>query len=601
MVGYDETEPASLVTTRKSRKASKTTKRSIKQPSSSMYVGYVEDEESIESIMRKFQKMEEIKEQVQSLKISSNNNNISSISSSVGSDSTNIFESQNEKQSNPTIDVDSNKNCTKNYKDEGLTQEQLEEVFKQTSMFSAKQLNKESKLGYEIYQAGMSCDEDDMEWKYDLYLRDKTDEEDDDEFVSWSDDEELWEDSRLNKKRTNAKRDRLPREKREKQPKQSKQRLQGILLQPGGERTALKRKTKFIDPRKPSYSKPVRNKKHYAIVKTYQEYIKYNNIYANKTISNLPPCTVYSELDLHRGDSGTLIANVLKQGIRNNQNSAIHENEISYPENEQPAYQCIYMDPPLVSESYYNSHNNNNNNNVNDSMSNNKMCTLKHIGRLDLGKHVKAGFIFIWLEKEFVPEIFSLMRDWDFKYVENLCWMFKDVNNKLAKLKHEYLQKRKLTCYIFRKVTGPNDVELRHQRNCDVVVDYLQPEDHADIEASLRKDILSRKLNELTTETMHSKTKSKSTNNRCNNNNNDSIEALKRELAALEKTINTYRKCHRPEFLYEVIETLLPDARCECNPTTNTPRVHVGRIVELWAERHKHREGWISIPHVPYL
>lgn len=43
-----------------------------------------------------------------------------------------------------------------------------------------------------------------------------------------------------------------------------------------------------------------------------------------------------------------------------------------------------------------------------------------------------------------------------------------------------------------------------------------------------------------------------------------------------------YRKEHRPTAVYSTIETLLPDARCPCAPETNTPRVHVGKLVELY-------------------
>ena len=44
------------------------------------------------------------------------------------------------------------------------------------------------------------------------------------------------------------------RERRERMPKQSRARINGILLESNtAERTAIKRKTQFTDPRKPSY------------------------------------------------------------------------------------------------------------------------------------------------------------------------------------------------------------------------------------------------------------------------------------------------------------------------------------------------------------
>jgi len=164
--------------------------------------------------------------------------------------------------------------------------------------------------------------------------------------------------------------------------------------------------------------------------------------------------------------------------------------------------------------------------------------------KLNLNKLVNAGFIFIWLEKEFVPQIFKLMSQWDFRYVENICWLKKTVDNKLYKENSQYLMKSKLTCYIFRK--GNEFVELRHQRNCDIIVDFVQPEE---------------------------------------------IKGKQDDAP--------YCKEHRPEFLYTIIETLLPDARCGCNTETNTPRVHVGQCLELWAKSNEFRQGWYSIPHTP--
>jgi hypothetical protein len=43
-----------------------------------------------------------------------------------------------------------------------------------------------------------------------------------------------------------------------------------------------------------------------------------------------------------------------------------------------------------------------------------------------------------------------------------------------------------------------------------------------------------------------------------------------------------YRKEYRPTQVYATIETLLPDARCPCAPLTNTPRVHCGKLLELY-------------------
>jgi hypothetical protein len=79
---------------------------SRKQPSAAHYVGYVDDEESVESILKKFEELEKIQAQVKGPKDD---------------------EDEDDKGKAPAKD-----------EDDALTEEQLEEVFKRTSMFSAK-------------------------------------------------------------------------------------------------------------------------------------------------------------------------------------------------------------------------------------------------------------------------------------------------------------------------------------------------------------------------------------------------------------------------------------------------------------------------------
>lgn len=447
------------------------------QPSSSMYVGYVMDEESIESIMKKFQAVDQFKQQIQDK--GSDNNEGSADDENVDSRSCNLSSNQ---EKNTTSARSTTGEEGNNVGENNLTQEQLEEIFKRTSMFSAKSMTQS--LDFDVSE----CD-DGEEWKEQLYLRDR-DCPSEEEEVSWSQDEELWYVEPKVRKRSA----RTPKEKKAKRVRPTNK----LLLQvQAGTRVAIKKKARVIDPRKPTYIRVPET----PMPKSWCPTIKPYQVKDNTT---LPSCTSYEEHDLH------------SDKVLGNMKEAIGDDK----------YMCIYMDPPLVSK---------------QDETNGDGITINDLKKMNLGSFVEAGFIFIWLEKEFIPDIFTLMKEWDFRYVENICWFFKNINNRIAKIDSPFLKRSKLTCLIFRKQNA--DIELRHQRNCDVLLDYVQPEDWEE-----------RKV---------------------------------------------YRKQHRPEYVYTSIETLLPDARCPCNPETNTPRIHVGKCLELWAKPNTHREGWFSVAHKP--
>eukprot|EP00126_Sphaerothecum_destruens_P002724 Sdes_comp16148_c0_seq1m5394 len=90
---------------------SRNTKKASKQPSGAHYVGYVDDEESIESIMKKFEEVENMKQQ-HFLPEPSNN-----------------FPDPSASSPSPS------------FSQENFSHEQLEEIFKRTSMFSVKSLS----------------------------------------------------------------------------------------------------------------------------------------------------------------------------------------------------------------------------------------------------------------------------------------------------------------------------------------------------------------------------------------------------------------------------------------------------------------------------
>ncbi|GAB5590146.1 hypothetical protein Unana1_05046 [Umbelopsis nana] len=120
-------------------------------------------------------------------------------------------------------------------------------------------------------------------------------------------------------------------------------------------------------------------------------------------------------------------------------------------------FQAIYMDPPLLLPG--------------EEPTPDKI-TIEQLTSLDIPSIVPKGFLFIWLEKEWLPDIVRMCEKWKFKYVENFCWIKKNLNNQIAKKPYQYFNKSKLSLLIFRK---EGDVELRHQRNPDCVFDFSKP------------------------------------------------------------------------------------------------------------------------------
>jgi len=88
-------------------------------------------------------------------------------------------------------------------------------------------------------------------------------------------------------------------------------------------------------------------------------------------------------------------------------------------------------------------------------------------------KVIPYGLVFIWIEKELIPDILEIMSKWGFFYVENLVWVKHTVNNKNVHQPYKYFKKSKMTLLIFRKIKEGEKMELRHQRNCDVLFDFV--------------------------------------------------------------------------------------------------------------------------------
>ncbi|CAO3595725.1 unnamed protein product [Absidia cylindrospora] len=87
-------------------------------------------------------------------------------------------------------------------------------------------------------------------------------------------------------------------------------------------------------------------------------------------------------------------------------------------------------------------------------------------------KHMSAGLIFIWTHKLIQADVVRMMYSLDCKYVENLVWFKKSVNNVPLDQPSPYISSTKEILLMFKKGDG---IELRHQRSADVIIDFEQP------------------------------------------------------------------------------------------------------------------------------
>ncbi|GMH35742.1 hypothetical protein BSKO_03610 [Bryopsis sp. KO-2023] len=100
-----------------------------------------------------------------------------------------------------------------------------------------------------------------------------------------------------------------------------------------------------------------------------------------------------------------------------------------------------------------------------------KVSRLAKIPMLRLNPH---GFIFIWLKKEYIQAVWSLMASLKYTYVENLTWVILQANNQVVLDDSDLARVSHLTLYIFRKDGEGKDIEIRHQRSSDVILDTVQ-------------------------------------------------------------------------------------------------------------------------------
>ncbi|KAI8338457.1 hypothetical protein BC941DRAFT_469566 [Chlamydoabsidia padenii] len=383
------------------------------------YVGYVEDEESVDAIMKKFEELERIQQEFSSMAVakkeeSSKSTNTGEATASTSGDTTQSSDQQGTKTDN-TID-DNN---------EGMTEEQLEEIFKRTSAFTVKSammdlVAADELDALELWQVDFKDANTDVAFEEDDYIQV------DDDF--W--DAEFGESPRKRGRRQPA----SSREKKVRTPGDRKAADRAKIIarykvmkyqvrDHNGTMVMMKKRVNNIDPSLPTYIRLPGN----PIPRSWAH-----------TILQMEPPKPATNLE---GARTLHVKNILATDL-----STFGDD-----------YSAILMDPPFLLPG--------------EEPTPGKI-SIEDFAKFNPAHVVKAGFLFIWVEKEWNREMIRITKDWGFKYVENFCWIKKNVNNRIARTPFHYFNKSKLSLLIFR-IGG--EVDMRHQRNPDCVFDFVKP------------------------------------------------------------------------------------------------------------------------------
>lgn len=88
---------------------------------------------------------------------------------------------------------------------------------------------------------------------------------------------------------------------------------------------------------------------------------------------------------------------------------------------------------------------------------------------------LENGYLFIWVEREELADVIRAAEKYlSFKYVENLCWIKRNLGNRLLLEEGSLFYKSKMTLLILRRDPN-NKCKLRHQRNPDCIFDFVGP------------------------------------------------------------------------------------------------------------------------------
>ncbi|RUS19143.1 hypothetical protein BC937DRAFT_87939 [Endogone sp. FLAS-F59071] len=85
-----------------------------------------------------------------------------------------------------------------------------------------------------------------------------------------------------------------------------------------------------------------------------------------------------------------------------------------------------------------------------------------------------TGLLFLWTHKLLQADVVRAMHALGYRYVENLVWCRRRLNNTPVACAYPYFRSCKEILLIFKR--GDN-FELRHQRSADVIIDFVKPKE----------------------------------------------------------------------------------------------------------------------------
>jgi N6-adenosine-specific RNA methylase IME4 len=116
-----------------------------------------------------------------------------------------------------------------------------------------------------------------------------------------------------------------------------------------------------------------------------------------------------------------------------------------------------------------------------DDNSNNMEEVASVLAALPIPKLVPDGFIFIWVPKQLVMTVCKQMTKWGYLYIENLTWVYMSPTNRIVTDPSPYVGNSHMTMYIFRHAERGRGIELRHQRNPDVTFECVAAFENLDL------------------------------------------------------------------------------------------------------------------------
>ncbi|KAF9922306.1 hypothetical protein BGZ65_009695, partial [Modicella reniformis] len=473
------------------------TRRSRRRPrqpvniSNAHYVGYVEENESIEAIMKKFEELARMEEEFAKSRVASTSASGSGAGAGAGGGEGGEGggEGFEEAESSSSVGArgDDIMESTPSKSDEnpGFTDEQLQEIFRRTSGFTVRSMLRDTPddiYEEDLWQANIA----DEDYLYDF--------EEEDDYLMAMDDHFWDEEVGVSKKRGRKdKEPRPPRPPKEPKGKGERRRVVGV------DRETILQRYKVMQVRLQD-----RNGVYYTVKKKVLTMDPSLPTYVRIPQAPIPRSWIQPIRTLEK--QAEIEGNV--PGSRYEETTNVLDMELAQFGTE---FQAVYMDPPLLREG--------------DEPGPNKI-TIEQLGTLNIRAILPKGFLFVWVEKEFLPQMVVLADKWGMRYVENFCWIKRNLNNEIVHEKSPYFNSSKLTLLVFRK---EGEIDIRHQRSPDCVYDFVKPADP----------------NELSEE--------------------------------------------KPLFLYELIETLLPQA------VYSASNPNGAKMLELWARRGTRRKGWTSI------